>query len=431
MSEFGAPGATPERDFSDIDFSNPGNWIALSRDVLSHPVVGAGQPVKPREPSRSAYSRCEAWIDLLCLAQYKPARINNKGEVVTLLVGQLMGARSYLAGRWNWSEDAVRWYLKTLENHGMISRQSLDNSENHTQQAPSKRNNQCNVLTISNYNKYQFINDAIESYIETLKHPPHPQRAPSQHPESNKETRKQVKNLPLPPHGVGGALVTPSANMIVQAVPEGHAPPPTQAKKSKFKAHELVISDEAFRQYNDTAKRLGFSMVASFTDARRTRLLKRLADIARPGEPNGLLAFQTALAVIEHVPFLMGKTAPKPGQAPFRLDFERLLQSSGDGLGDVLARLLDKAAQVATADGHVAPAPRNGKAWGWWSGQEAKLRSMSLESWRRVDESAKPNGTWPWDIMGPPPGHPDCLLPKELIVEKGYLEIYQGNIHHV
>jgi hypothetical protein len=400
-------------DFTDIDFSNPGNWIALARDVLSHPVVGAGQQVKPCDPKRAAYSRCEAWIDLLCLAQYKPARYNNKGEIITLLVGQLMGARAYLSARWNWTEETVRWYLKNLEAHGMIAR-TANQTENHNQRTPSKRGNQCNVITISNYGKYQIISDAVENYLLKLKQPANPQRTTSQPPESNKETNKQSRLPPTPLEGEGGALAA------VQTT-----------KKSKFKAEDIRISDEALQLYNATAKRLGFATVASFTEARRTRLLKRLADISGLGQGSGLEAFRTALSAIEHVPFLMGKTPPRPGEAPFKLDFERLLQSSGDKLGDVLAKLIDKAVAVAAAGGCASdPPPRNGKTWGWWRDIEGKLKAMSVDSWRSIDKEAKPNGTWPWDVMGPPPGHPECLLPKELLAEKGYAEIYKGNIQH-
>jgi hypothetical protein len=387
-------------DFTDLDFSNPGNWIALSRDVLSHPIVGAGQPVKPYDPKRPAYSRMEAWIDLLALAAYKPGRINNKGQVMTLLVGQLMGARAFLALRWNWTEKTVRGFLDTLETEGMISRVAHSGIKE-GQRGATLKSNQCNIVTISNYSKYQFINDAIESYLSTLKGPARGQRRASEGPESNTLTLEQEILPPTPLTG-GARPVAP---------------------KSKFKADELRLTDEAFALYNAAAERLGFAKVASFTDARRTRLLKRLGDIG------GLEPFKVALGAIEHVPFLMGKAPPRQGQAPFKLDLERLLQSQGDGLGDVLARLIDKADQIA-AQGEPEPPPRNGKVWGWWRKNAPAIRAMSLDRWREIDAHAKPNGTWPWDVMGPPPGHPECLVPEALIAERGYAEIYRGKIHH-
>lgn len=389
-------------DFSDIDFSNPGNWIALSRDVLSHPVVGAGQPVRPADSKRGAYSRMEAWIDLLALAQYKPARINNKGQVMTLLVGQLMGARSFLSERWNWTDKTVRYFLDVLKAEGMIS-EAAQSGLKEGQRGASARSNQIKILSISNYSKYQFINEAVESYLQSLKGPARGQLGASQGPESNKETREQ-ENLPPTPLTGGARSGSP--------------------KRSKFKADELLLTDEAMRLYNAAAARLGFSKVTErgFSDARRTRLLKRLADIG------GLDGFRVALETIEHVPFLMGKIPPKPGMAPFKLDFDRLLQTQGDFLGDVLAKLIDKAEALAATD--VEPEPLNNKRWYWWREKADTYRAMSVARWRELLAHAKPNGTWPWDVLGPPPGHPECLVPEELVAEYGWREIYGGKIHH-
>src|SRR5690606_4153747 len=141
-------------------------------------------------------------------------------------------------------------------------------------------------------------------------------------PESNKETQEQGI---LPPTPLTGGARSGSP------------------KRSKFKSDEILLTDEAMHLYNATASRLGFSKVTDrgFSDARRTRLLKRLTDIG------GIDGFRIALETIEHVPFLMGQAPPKPGMAPFKLDFDRLLQTQGDFLGDILAKLIDKAAHLA------------------------------------------------------------------------------------
>lgn len=51
------------------------------------------------------------------------------------------------------------------------------------------------------------------------------------------------------------------------------------------------------------------------------------------------------------------------------------------------------------------------KPWGWWRGRDWSL--FSIDEWREMVAKARPNGTWPWDTLGPPPGHPECLLPTE------------------
>lgn len=88
----------------------------------------------------------------------------------------------------------------------------------------------------------------------------------------------------------------------------------------------------------------------------------------------------------------------------------------------------DVAAITPAADD---PAPMHGRVWGWWRGREEKFHALSLDRWRKALAETPPNGTWPWWVFGAPPGHPECLLPSELVAEFGYLEIYQGNIKHV
>jgi len=386
--------------FDDVD-SKPGDWIALSRKVREHPIVGLGNPVSPADACRGAHSRFEAWFDLLCLAQWKPSRIDNKGQVMTLDVGQLMGARAYLADRWNWTEKTVRGFLDRLDGEGMISRGTQTGSEK-GQQTGQPKGNKCNVITISNYTRYQMLQDALDRYVAASKRasegPAKGQQGASEGPQLNTST-PVVDSPPYPPPG--------------GEQPQSNSP----KRKRGLTSAQIKLTDAALDRWNEVAKRLGFGQVEARTDARRARLAKRLDDIG------GLDRFFLALSAIERVPFLMGKVAPKPGQAPFKLDIDRLLQTDGN-LGDVLAKLIDKA-----GDSNELVGP-NGKRWGWWRGKEAEYRAMSLDYWRKLDADCKPNGTWPWWVMGAPPGHEECIMPAALVAERGYVEIYQGQITH-
>lgn len=77
-----------------------------------------------------------------------------------------------------------------------------------------------------------------------------------------------------------------------------------------------------------------------------------------------------------------------------------------------------------------APSPVNGKSWGWWKGREDKLKALSDERWNAALDSAKPNGTWPWWLFGPPPGAPDCLVPQHIVDARGWVDVYRGSITH-
>ncbi len=93
-------------------------------------------------------------------------------------------------------------------------------------------------------------------------------------------------------------------------------------------------------------------------------------------------------------------------------------------------RFEDYAGGTAAPEG-CDPEPVDGRVWGWWRGKEDILRGYDVERWDRAIKAAKPNGVWPWWILAAPPGHPECLVPNELVEHYGYREIYRGGIRHV
>jgi hypothetical protein len=166
-------------------------WYATHRDMLNHPIVGIGKPVKPADPTRGSLSRFEAWHWLIANAAYKAQPINNTGKVMDLQPGQVMGARSYLAREWNWSEMTVRWFLKTLLDEHMITL-ATDKLRN------QPRTNTANIITLCNYLKYQLGEDeqkSVNNQQTSSQQPASNQPATSQQPQSNKETNKQDKKV--------------------------------------------------------------------------------------------------------------------------------------------------------------------------------------------------------------------------------------------
>ncbi len=131
--------------------ASKGGYIIITREMIDHPIVGAGQPMKPDDPSKGAYSKFEAWVDLLRQAAYKARKVLNKGREVTLERGDIMCANSFLAKRWNWSPKAVRNYLNRLQEWEMINGDWQKKGD----LKPKYRGNQNKVLSICNYSYYQ------------------------------------------------------------------------------------------------------------------------------------------------------------------------------------------------------------------------------------------------------------------------------------
>lgn len=138
------------------DIDDRGGWIKEHRDSRTHPLIGYGQPVPPADPERGSYSRNEAWRDFLCECAYKDGRINNGGRMMTIHRGEMVGAISYLAKRWNWTPKTVRTWLDKLETEGMIERFMVGSDQ--VRERPKRGNHggkQASVLKACNYWKYQ------------------------------------------------------------------------------------------------------------------------------------------------------------------------------------------------------------------------------------------------------------------------------------
>jgi len=134
--------------------------------------------------------------------------------------------------------------------------------------------------------------------------------------------------------------------------------------------------------YNEAAKAHGWTVCATLTPPRAKRLEGRLRDIG------GIEAFKRALSAVPRDTFLSGQVPPKDGRAPFRLDIDVLLQTDGK-LGDVLAKLVDKAADSVAPRADAAPG----------------------DDWKQLIKAHYVGGVWPTQILGPRPGERGCLVP--------------------
>ena len=84
-------------------------WIKLDRKITEH-FLWEDKP----------FSKGQAWIDLLLLANHKEHKVPYKGEIVTCRRGEVDRSISWLAKRWGWSRSKVRDFLHTLEADQMV-----------------------------------------------------------------------------------------------------------------------------------------------------------------------------------------------------------------------------------------------------------------------------------------------------------------------
>jgi hypothetical protein len=106
-----------------------GRWIKLHCQLAHHDLW-------LMEP----FTRGQAWVDLLMLAQSKPGWIMVRGISVDLDRGQVGYSELSLSERWKWSRNKVRLFIDTLRKRQMVD---------------VRKDNKTTVITVLNFDSYQ------------------------------------------------------------------------------------------------------------------------------------------------------------------------------------------------------------------------------------------------------------------------------------
>lgn len=85
-------------------------WITLDRKLFNH-WLWEDKP----------FSRGQAWIDLIALANYDDSKTLYKGRLIHCKRGTVYRSISYLANRWGWSRKKTRDFLSVLEGDNIVS----------------------------------------------------------------------------------------------------------------------------------------------------------------------------------------------------------------------------------------------------------------------------------------------------------------------
>ncbi len=108
-------------------------WITLNRSLLDHH-VWSGEP----------FTRGQAWVDLLLIANHAPRRTMIDGQIIELQPGSYVTSIRRLADRWERSTKWTMKFLEHLESDNMIETKVIGNGN-------AKRT----VLFIVKYGIYQ------------------------------------------------------------------------------------------------------------------------------------------------------------------------------------------------------------------------------------------------------------------------------------
>lgn len=143
------------------------NFFLVNRSILDH-WLWEDKP----------FSKGQAWIDLMALANYKDKKIERKGRIVSCKRGEVNMSVLSLSKRWGWTRGRTERFLKLLEFDGMVRKNSTTGGT---------------TLTIENYNMYQDLratDDATDKQQTDNK-----RTTDEQQTDTTKERKRKIKKV--------------------------------------------------------------------------------------------------------------------------------------------------------------------------------------------------------------------------------------------
>jgi hypothetical protein len=116
-------------------------FFAIDRGAWDHPLF-----------AREKFTEIQAWLWLISNATWEEKRVRIGSSVINLQRGQLAFATRFLAEKWMWSHSKVVRYISRLKTEAMIDTQPTRDAT---------------LITICNYDKYQYPRNAVETQTET------------------------------------------------------------------------------------------------------------------------------------------------------------------------------------------------------------------------------------------------------------------------
>ena len=130
------------------------------------------------------FSKGQAWIDLLLMANHEPHRLKTRTGFVELERGSFHTEERSLAARWGWSREKVRNFWRALVDDGMI--------EYTVKKSTTGKTSEGTTIKVLNYGVYQAPDTSKKTTEKTTKKPTTDQR------ETNDRPKQEVFHTEIP-----------------------------------------------------------------------------------------------------------------------------------------------------------------------------------------------------------------------------------------
>lgn len=250
-------------------------WIKIHRNITENPMYFS-------EP----FTRMQAWIDLLLVANYRDSVIYVRGNKVDVKRGQIAKSQDFFATRWKWSRGKVIRFLDELQKCGQIVQQ---------------KSNVITLISVVNYEYYQQDGTTDGQQTDSRQYNKRTTDGTTDEPQivqpnerrikKNKEDNKET-SLTRGKENAAAVETAPSS-----ASDEAEAPKPIKSEK-----RENLPFKEIKDMWNEVCT--GYPKLHSLSESRKNKMRNRVAEMG--GAEKALLLLREIFTKMQVSNFLKG-----------------------------------------------------------------------------------------------------------------------------
>ena len=232
------------------------------------------------------FTRMQAWIDLLLVANYRDSVIYVRGNKVDVKRGQIAKSQDFFATRWKWSRGKVIRFLDELQKCGQIVQQ---------------KSNVITLISVVNYEYYQQDGTTDEPQTDSRQYNKRTTGGTTDEPQivqpnerrikKNKEDNKET-SLTRGKEKTAAVETAPSS-----ASDEAEAPKPIKSEK-----RENLPFKEIKELWNAVC--VGYPKLHSLSESRKNKMRNRVAEMG--GAEKALLLLREIFTKMQVSNFLRG-----------------------------------------------------------------------------------------------------------------------------
>lgn len=231
------------------------------------------------------FTRMQAWIDLLLVANYRDSVIYVRGNKVDVKRGQIAKSQDFFATRWKWSRGKVIRFLDELQKCGQIVQQ---------------KSNVITLISVVNYEYYQQDGTTDEPQTDSRQYNKRTTDGTTDEPQIVQPNERRIKKNKE--DNKETSLTRGKENAAAVAAPtsasdEAEAPKPIKAEK-----RENLPFKEIKELWNAVC--VGYPKLHSLSESRKNKMRNRVAEMG--GAEKSLLLLREIFTKMQVSNFLRG-----------------------------------------------------------------------------------------------------------------------------